>query len=128
MKSLILTLLALKLSVCQMDKNEPPPSWATTSSFYSVTKTDDELSVVCPSVVVPEGVKAEKGWIVYKVEGPLDFGMTGVLASVADPLASAKISIFAISTYDTDYILVKEENRESSLAALKKAGITVELQ
>ena len=77
---------------------------------------------MCKQSDVPEGVKCEKGWRCLKVEGPLDFGLTGILASLAQPLAEAKISIFAISTFDTDYILVKDENFKAAVLALSSAG------
>ncbi|WP_194848465.1 ACT domain-containing protein [Candidatus Neptunochlamydia vexilliferae] len=129
MNVLLLILLAEKLTVCQMDQSEPIPPWATQSNtFFSVTLTEDELSIVCPSRYVPKGTKCERDWVAYKVAGPLDFGLTGILASIANPLAAANISLFAISTYDTDYILVKEKDRKSSIETLRKAGFSVEVQ
>ncbi len=127
MLALTLTLLQEAFSVCQMAPSEPIPSWATQGTFYSITKTTDELSIVCPSEEVPSGITCEKGWIMYRVEGPLDFGLTGVLSSIAKPLTDEKVSIFAISSYDTDYILVKESNREKSLKALTAANFIVQI-
>ena len=75
-----------------------------------ITKTTDELSIVCYEDIVPKNIKAEKDWVSFKVEGPLDFSLTGVLSSLAGPLADENISIFSISTFDTDYLLVKSEN------------------
>lgn len=128
MLALVLILLTGDLSVCQMDAHAPSPLWATSSQFFSVTRTENELSIVCSSDVVPDEIKCEKDWIAYKVVGPLDFGLTGILASIAKPLAEAKISIFAISTYDTDYILIKKAHREQSVEALTQAGFTIEQQ
>lgn len=126
MSTVVLSLLSEKLSVCRLTPKDVFPGWALSSRIYSITKTEDELSVVCESHLVPSGVTAEKGWIVYKVHGPLDFGLTGILASIANPLADAKVSLFAISTYDTDYVLVKEGNKARSLEALKKAGFQIQ--
>jgi uncharacterized protein len=107
-----LSVIPFPLAVCRLEKSADLPSWATSDSFFSITKTDDELSVVCAERNVPASIRSEKGWIALKVKGPLDFSSTGVLASLANPLAEAGISIFAISTFDTDYILVKKENLE----------------
>ena len=87
-----------------------------------MTRTEDELSLVVPEEKVPEVWKAERGWRCLKVEGPLDFGLTGILASLANPLADAGISIFALSTYDTDLILVPERELEQARGALEGAG------
>ena len=110
-------------SVVRLDPNSEIPIWAYKSLFFSISKTDDELSVVCESSVIPEGdFKREDDWKCIKVAGPLDFSLTGILSSIAGPLAAAKISIFAISTFDTDYILVKQNNLSEAKAVLKKAG------
>jgi hypothetical protein len=97
--------------------------------FFSVTKTEDELSVVCEQasipLPVPSELKCEKDWRMLKVEGPLDFSLTGILSSLAGPLAAAKISIFAISTFDTDYILVKSENLSRACETLRHSGFTI---
>ena len=91
-------------------------------SFFSATRTPDELSIVCLEAQAPEGAKAENGWRALQVIGPLEFSLTGILAAIAAPLAAAGISIFAISTFDTDYVLVKEENLTKSVEALTAAG------
>lgn len=95
---------------------------ATESHFWSITKTAEELSVLCEEKFVPQQIKQEPGWRCIKVNGPLDFGLTGILSSLAGALAKAGISIFAVSTYDTDYLLVKQENLELAVGALKDAG------
>src|SRR6202012_4169158 len=92
------------------------------SSFFSVTKTDHELSVVCPQSDVPEGVRAERDRRLLKIESVLAFTLTGVLASVAGPLAEAAISIFAVSSFDTDYILIADRDIEQAIAALETVG------
>ena len=109
-------------AVCRLDADAAIPDWALTGSVTSVTRTPDELSIVCPEAQVPKGVRCEKPWGCIKIQGPLPFSMTGVLASLVNPLAEAGISLFAFSTYDTDYILVKEEALDSALSALARAG------
>jgi hypothetical protein len=109
-----LSLMPQKISICRLPWDEPIPEWACRSSFFSVTRTPDELSVVCDRKDVPPEIRSEAGWRIYKVHGPLDFSMTGVLSALATPLAGAGISIFALSTFDTDYLLVREADLEAS--------------
>jgi len=89
-------------------------------SFISYTRAKNELSIICPEENIPVEVKSEKGWRAIKIESTLDFSMTGVLASLASPLAEEKISIFVISTFNTDYILVKKENLKKAVRILKQ--------
>lgn len=119
-----LSILEPIFSVCKLSPESSIPDWAQQGSFYSISKTFDELSIVCEQSLVPEGLKIEKDWRALKVEGPLDFSLTGILSSIAKPLAESKISIFAISTFDTDYILVKDINLESAKVVLAQAGFT----
>ncbi len=95
--------------------------------FLSVTRTGDELSVVCESGLVPllSASREERGWSLMMVEGPLDFALTGILSSISAPLAAADVSIFAVSTYDTDYVLVRERDLGAAAAALSGAGFEV---
>jgi hypothetical protein len=123
--ALTLDLLPGSYAVCRLDAGEPLPAWAGAGPFVSVTRTEAELSVVCPQGSVPAGVRAEPGWRGLKVRGPLGFGTTGVLASLAGPLASSGVSIFVVSTYDTDYLLVQERDLERGVDALSRAGHTV---
>lgn len=109
-------------SICRLDSAGPVPGWATRGPFFSVTRTADEMSVVCPSEDVPPGVVCEAGWSCFKVHGPFDFALTGILNSLTMPLAEARIGIFALSTYDTDYLLVKQADLEQALHALERAG------
>jgi len=122
----ILLLQSDTLSICRLDGNAPLPEWALTGKFYSITRTAEELSVVCPQNQVPPGVLKQDGWRALQVEGPLDFSLTGVLASLTEPLAKEGISVFAISTYDTDFLLVKEEQLEAAIQALREEGFEVE--
>lgn len=107
MKQLLLSVLPERLAVCRLGPDEVIPDWVFSTWFWSITRTDEELSLILPEELVPSSWKAEKGWRCLKVLGPLDFSITGVLASVSTPLAQAGVSIFAISTYDTDYLLVR---------------------
>ncbi len=107
-----------KIAICQMDKDAIIPSWATSDSFFAIVKTDDELSVVCSASSVPDGVKSDKEWRAFKVEGTLDFSLIGVIASLSNPLAAAKISIFVISTFNTDYFLVKNVDCDKAITVL----------
>lgn len=117
-----LTVLRERLSICRLDAGAEVPAWATGVPFFTVTRTRDELSVVCPEEVVPEGATRERGWRALRLEGPLDLSMVGVLASVASPLAEAGASIFAVSTFDTDYVLVREEQLDLAVDTLRASG------
>ena len=120
--NLTLSLLPHTFAICKLEPEADIPSWAVAGDFFSLTRTKEELSLVCPQEVVPEGLKCEKDWRCLKVEGPLDFSLTGILASLTAPLAQAGISILALSTFDTDYLLVKAGIVEISIRELKKAG------
>jgi hypothetical protein len=109
-------------AVCRLDRNTPVPTWASSADFFSITRDTDELSIVCPQELVPDGVRSERGWRCLRVAGTLEFSMVGVLASLVVPLAQAAISVFAISTHDTDFLLVKETDLEAAMSALRAAG------
>ncbi|MFH1198107.1 MAG: ACT domain-containing protein [bacterium] len=115
-----LTLSVLKetFAICKLANNSPIPPWAADGEFFSITRTHDELSIVCFEKYVPADVTVEKDWAAIKVDGPLDFSMTGILLSITTVLAKSKISVFAISTYDTDYVLVKKDKVDAALKAL----------
>jgi uncharacterized protein len=117
-----LRVLGERLSICRLHAGEEVPAWATGASFFSVTRTRDELSVVCLEEVVPEGISRESGWRALKLEGPFDLSMVGILASVASPLAEAGASIFTVSTFDTDYVLVREEQLDLAIDTLRASG------
>lgn len=123
----ILTMRLLKeiYGVCRLDKNELIPEWAQKSDFFSITKTKEELSIVCSQEWIPANMRCEKDWRILKVEGPLDFSLIGILSSISTVLANNKISIFAISTYDTDYILVKSSDLDNAIESLLKEGYEV---
>ena len=111
--------------VCRLESDAPIPSWAHGGPFSSITRTADELSVVCPQDVVPEGVTYEPDWRCLRVAGTIAFSAVGVLASLTAPLTEAGISVFAISTFDTDYLLVKGEDLERAVAVLRRRGHTI---
>ena len=117
-----ITLSALpgSYSIVRLDEDSDIPAWATSSAFFSVTKTDDELSIVCEDESVPEEVKAERNWRMFKVAGPLDLSLTGIASSILKPLAEAEIGVFVISTHDTDYILVKNDRFEEAKTVLSE--------
>jgi len=119
-KKLTLSILPKTLGICHLDKNSYIPDWAKEISFCSITRTPDELSIVCPQDKIPAGVLAEKDWRAFKVEGPLGFELTGIVSSLSAPLAEEKISIFYISTYETDYLLVEEKNLNKAKNILGK--------
>jgi hypothetical protein len=121
----VLTVLRGRLAVCRFDPGDRIPDGLVEHPFWSATRTDQELSVVLPESSVSAGWRAEGGWRCLKVEGPLDFGLTGVLASLSVPLAKAGISLFALSTYDTDYLLVRDLDLERARAVLAARGHTV---
>ena len=118
-----LEVLAPVFSVCRVDRL---PAGALESEFCFVGRTDRELSLVCPQDAAPaDALAREDGWRAFRVAGVLDFSLTGVLAGLSAALADAGVGIFAVSTYDTDYILVKEENLPRALAALRAAGYEI---
>lgn len=120
--ALTLSLLPGRLAVCRLDPKAAIPDWATATPFFSISRNADELSIVCPEGQVPPEVRAAPGWRAIKLEGPFDFDLTGIVLSVAGPLAKADVTIFALSTYDTDYVLVRESQLEQALNALSGAG------
>jgi len=115
-------ILPQRYAVCRLDPHEPIPGWADGDGFVSITRTPAELSIVCPESRVPDGVRAERGYRCLGVEGPLPFELTGVAASLTAPLAAAGISLLLIATYDTDYLLVREELLDRAIDALRDAG------
>lgn len=115
------------LAVCRADAHRPLPGWFRLDGpVAAAVRRGDELSLVCAEEDVPEGVLSEAGWRALEVEGPMPFSLTGVLASVATPLAAAGVPIFSIATYDTDVVLVPGERLDDAVAALRAAGHAVE--
>ena len=111
------------LAICRLPAGAPVPPWAGRAQrFLTVSRTRDELSLTLDAEVVPADVACARGWRALRVEGPLDLDLVGVLAAIAGPLAEAGVSLFAISTYDTDYVLVKTASLARAVAALERAG------
>ena len=120
---LTLNLLPRKYAMCRLDPNGPTPYWALLGDdFVSLTRTRSELSVACLQENVPEEIGAERNWRCLRVEGAFEFSLAGVHASLALPLAQANISVLAIATYETDHLLVQEENLERTILVLKEVG------
>ena len=120
---LSLRLIPQPFAVVRLPLNAGLPWWAATSQgLLSVTRTPDETSIVCEDRLVPDGVQAERGFVALRVEGTVPFEATGVLASLAVPLAEGAVSIFAISTFDTDYLLVRESSLDVAIQLLRTAG------
>ncbi|MFN8572244.1 MAG: ACT domain-containing protein [Gemmatimonadaceae bacterium] len=112
-------------AVCRLAPNDGIPFWCVQSrSLLSITRTPDELSVVCPADLVPAAIRAERGFCAWRVAGTLDFSLTGVAAALTTPLAEAGISVFVIATFDTDYLLVRETHRERAEALLARSGFS----
>lgn len=122
MKTLVLEVLPDRLTICRLAPDTPLEQLGRPVGFWSVTRTDDELSVIVTSDEVPADCPAESGWRCLAVEGPLPFAMTGVLSGLTVPLADAGISVFAISTFNTDYLLVREQALARAVAALRNRG------
>jgi hypothetical protein len=109
-------------AIVRLDPDTDVPEWVVGGHFWSVTRSDSEMSIVCRQDDVPDDASAERGWIAFELAGPLDFSLTGVVASLCSPLADARISIFVISTFETDYLLVREPDLFRSIDALREAG------
>jgi uncharacterized protein len=120
-----LDLLTGSYTICRLSADAPVPAWASLGTFSSITRTAHELSVVCESDGVPADVHAQRDYRGLVVCGPLDFDLVGVLAALATPLAGASVSIFVVSTFDTDYLFVRDANLDRAVAVLRAAGHSV---
>jgi len=120
--SLRLSVLEHRLAVCRLEPRAEIPAWVSGAPFFCVTRTAGELSVICPEEHIPAGTPCERGWRALELEGPLEFGLTGVLASLAVPLAESEVGILAIATYETDYVLVQESQLDLAAQALRERG------
>jgi uncharacterized protein len=122
MPTVTLTLLPGDYAICRLAPNAPDPTWAHDSPVGVIARTPDELSVLCASEIVPAGTQCEAGWRLFKFQGPFAFTQTGILSAVLKPLAEARVGILAISTFDTDYVLVKDTNLSTAQDVLVAAG------
>ncbi len=120
-----LTLLPDTFAICRLNADAAIPAWATTGEFLSITRTSEELSIVCLQSLVPDGIRCERDWRCLQLAGPIPFSTVGVLASLVQPVAEAGISVFAISTFDTDYLLVKAANFKGAIDALRQHGFSL---
>ncbi|HEX6443559.1 MAG TPA: ACT domain-containing protein [Streptosporangiales bacterium] len=125
MTTIRLRLLPGEFAVCRLPADTAVPGVPEAADLYALTRTRDELSVVCPAADAPEDAVVERGWRALGVLGPLDFALTGILAGITRPLAEAGVSVFAVSTYDTDYVLVRADALDVALEVLRGAGYEV---
>jgi uncharacterized protein len=127
-KTLTLEVLTGNYAIHRLAPDSKIPDWALNATgFSSITRTSDELSIVCETQNLElEGIKQDSGWACLKLIGPFAFDLTGILSSVLNPLRDAEIGIFAISTFDTDYVLVKLEHLERAVVTLENAGHTIQ--
>lgn len=109
-------------AVVRLQPGSELPDWVDEGPFRSVTRTDHEVSVVCRDHDVPDGESVDRGWTVLEVKGPLDFTLTGVISSLVRPLAEAEIPIFLISTFESDYVLVRSSDLARAADTLEDAG------
>jgi len=119
---LTLTTSPETLTICRLQPNVELPAWAMVGPFWSITRTPDELSIVVAKESVPADIRAEGAWRALKLAGPIPLSAVGILASVTEPLARVGINLFAISTFDTDYVLVASDRLEDARLALSRAG------
>ncbi len=124
MTSFTLEVLPGTFAICRLDADAQVPAWAT-GEIVSITRTPDELSIVCPQNNVPASLHSELSWRCVRVAGPLDFSMVGVIAALTGTLAAGNISVFVVSTFDTDYMLVKEADLEAAVESLTAANHSV---
>src|SRR3989344_1364486 len=117
-KKFVLSVLPEKLGICHFAEKGPIPAWAQDINFCSITRTKTELSIVCPQDEIPGGVLAEKDWRAFRLDGDLGLESVGVIASLAKPLADAGISIFNVSTYETNYVMVEDKNLAKAIEVL----------
>jgi hypothetical protein len=121
---LTLDVLPALLAICRLEPDAPLPPWIA-GGFTSITRTRHELSIVCDAAAVPASVQAQRNYRAFAVRGPLDFGLVGIVADLSRILSAASISIFVVSTYDTDYLLVRDTDFARAIASLRDAGHTV---
>jgi hypothetical protein len=117
-----LSILPGIFSVCRLNPDEEEPDWSIGGAFRSVTRTAAELSIICPSDMVPEEIEQEHGWRGIEVEGPLAFELIGILAGLLQPLADVQIPVFVVSTYQTDYLFIKVQHLAEAIQVLENAG------
>jgi hypothetical protein len=125
MPDLILISLPGEFAICKLEAGAEIPAWSLEGDFFSISRTADELSIICLDKQVPGDVHKQAGWRALKVEGPFEFDEIGVLSALTEPLAKAGISLLTVSTFDTDYIFIQRKNFDPALEVLSAAGHTI---
>lgn len=126
MSQLRFIVLPFEYGLCRLHPDDAAPLWPIASSFYSITKTPDEWSVVCEVKHVPDGIQCSKGWRLMKIAAVLDLSLTGITAKFSAALADAGVNLCVIATYDTDYILIPNEKLSAAVAALQEGGFIIQ--
>ncbi len=121
-RKLSMRILADRMAVCRFEPSAPLPDWIDQPGFYSITRTAEALSVVCSAERVPPGTESETGWRCFQLLGPFNFSEIGIIYSLTQPLAESGVSVFVISTFDTDYLMVKENNLAKAIDVLTAEG------
>ena len=121
-RKLSLKILSGRMAVCRFDPAAAIPDWIAESGFYSITRTEEELTIVCPETHIAPGISSEAGWRCFRVQGLLDFSEIGIIFSLTRPLAENGISVFVISTFNTDYLMVKDKDLAKAIDALTAEG------
>ena len=124
-KQLTMVVVPGRYGICRLKPDEPVPAWGLQGEFFSVTRTSEELSIVCVEAQIPESALCERGWRLFKIDAVLDFSLVGIVAGLSAVLAGANIGIFVLSTYNTDYVLVRQPDFSVAVAALRAAGYEV---
>jgi hypothetical protein len=124
-RQLKLSLLKNKYAICSLPKDAPIPEWALAQSLASINRTDKELTIVCKQDIIPSQYQSDLNWRCFKIDGSFDLNQIGVISSISSPLADAGISIYVISTYDTDYFLIKDDNLEKTISTLSASGHSI---
>jgi hypothetical protein len=121
-RKLSMRILPDRLAVCRFEPQAALPDWIDQPGFYSITRTAEELSVVCSEARVAPGAESETGWRCFQLLGPFSFSEIGVMSSLIQPLTERGVSVFVISTFDTDYLMVKERNLAKAIDVLTAEG------
>ncbi|MEJ2099592.1 MAG: ACT domain-containing protein [Desulfobacterales bacterium] len=125
-RKISLKILPDRMAVSRFEPSAPLPDWIDKPGFYSITRTAEELSVVCSEERVPAEVESETGWRCFQLSGPFDFSEIGIISSLTQPLTESGVSVFVISTFDTDYLMVKEEHFTKTIDVLTAQGHQVQ--
>jgi hypothetical protein len=121
-----LTVMKNTYAICKLDSDSPIPTWVHAShGFASMTYTQEELSIICEDAYIPPDIKQERGWRIIKVIGPLDFSLVGVISKITGILAKAGVCLFTVSTYETDFILVRQDSLDTAIHALREAEMEI---